>query len=137
MRVMVVEDSIMLRERAVDVLNGIVGEQSVSEAGSVKEAIEKLAEFQPEIVILDLLLPDGHGLDILTSIQSTRKATYVLVMTAEPSEQYRRRAFQLGATHFFDKMKDFEQVFLTVADITNHFSKEIQGLEARGKYYGN
>lgn len=117
MKVMVVEDSRAIRERVVAVLAGIVGKHAVLEAEAVKEAVEQIFEHKPDVVVLDLLLPDGHGLDVLTTIMALQQSTRVLVMSNDPNEQYRKRALQLGASHFFDKVRDFDKVFDTIADM--------------------
>jgi|APLak6261674355_1056100.scaffolds.fasta_scaffold01156_6 DNA-binding NarL/FixJ family response regulator len=116
MKVMVVEDARAIRERFVAILEGVVGKDNVVEAETVKEAIGRLSEHEPDVVVLDLLLPDGHGLDVLRTVKAVRPSTKVLVMTNDPSDQYRKRALQWGASDFFDKVKDVEKVFGAVLD---------------------
>lgn len=117
MKVLIVEDSQLLRDRAVEELAGIVGKAAIIQAGSVNEARSQLLEHRPEIVILDLLLPDGYGLELFTTLREIRLPAQVVVMTSEPSEYLKRKALQLGARCFFDKMKDFDQVFISISEI--------------------
>lgn len=117
MKVMVVEDSRAIRERVMAKLADIVDKKSLMAAGTVEEAVELFFEHHPDVIVLDLLLPDGNGLDVLMNIQALQQPSRVLVMTAEPNPQYRKRALQLGASHFFDKIKDFDKVFETVAEM--------------------
>ncbi len=124
MKVMVVEDSMAVRMRLVDMLEEIVGRQSVIEAASVNEATSNLGKHWPNLILLDLLLPDGNGFDVLMMLQKLNQTTQVLVMTAEPDEYTRKRALQLGASHFFDKTKDIYTLIDTVADIAGRFPAE-------------
>lgn len=117
MKIMVVEDSREILERIVLVLNEMVGKNSVIAVDCVNQAISQIPEHRPNIILLDLLLPDGHGFDVLKMVKTHYWHTEVLVMTNDPNEQYEKRALKLGASHFFDKARDFNQMFTVIADI--------------------
>lgn len=115
MMVMVVEDSLAVRERLVTMIAEIVGKNSVIEAAGVMEAISQMPDNMFDVIVLDLLLPDGNGLDVLRMVKAAQQSTQVLVMTNDPNEQYKKRALQLGANYFFDKAKDFDKAINTIS----------------------
>lgn len=115
MKVMVVEDSQFIRERIVQLLSDMVGEQSVLAVGCVSDAVKQINQAPPTIILLDFLLPDGNGLEVLKLIREQSLPTQVMVMTNNPNEHYRKRSLQLGASHFFDKVKEFDQIFSAFA----------------------
>ena len=78
-RVLVVEDHTMSR-RALLKLLGHIGFDADG-AGTVAEGREKLAAFKPEILILDLMLPDGNGMEILREIRAQRLPVRVAVVS--------------------------------------------------------
>lgn len=125
MKVMVVEDCKAIRERLLAMLETIVARQALIEAGSLSEALEHLYAQKPETIILDLTLPDGHGLNLLKEIKVFNADARVLVMTADPYDGFRKRALQLGACGFCDKAKEFDQVVEFIAEIVGRsYSKD-------------
>jgi len=113
MRVFVVEDSPAVCERLQSMLAGIDGTQAVGVAATAQEAIRGILAAQPDVVVLDLRLADGSGLDVLRALRTQgvgRGAIDVYMLTNFPEEPYRRVAERLGVRGFFDKSTEFERV---------------------------
>jgi DNA-binding NarL/FixJ family response regulator len=113
MRVFVVEDSPAVCERLQTMLAGIEGTQAVGAAATAQGAIEGILAAQPDVVVLDLRLAEGSGLDVLRALRAAGPAgeaiaVYMLSNFAEAP--YRRLAERLGAQGFFDKSTEFERV---------------------------
>ena len=106
-RVLIVDDSVVIREHVVSQLNELNGIEIVGQAGSVEEAISALRQFKPDIMTLDMRLPDGSGLDILRLIQREGLSTAVIILTSYPYPQYEVRARAAGAYAFLNKARDF------------------------------
>jgi len=107
MHLLLVEDSELLRQRVAAAIGGIEGIAQVSEASDVREALAQLERVRPDVVIFDVQLPDGSGLDLLKVIKVARPATVVMVFTICGSPLYRQRARECGAEYFFSKANDF------------------------------
>jgi len=75
-------------------------------AGSVKEALAKIEEKQPQIVFLDIELPDGDGFQILEQIE---KPDFEVIFTTA-YDQYAMRAFKFSATDYLLKPVDIEEL---------------------------
>ena len=72
--------------------------------------VKKVPRLRPDVVILDIRMPGGNGLQALERIKASDSAPMVIMLTAFPYPQYRKKCLELGAEHFFDKSTEFEQV---------------------------
>jgi len=112
MRAFIVERSEVVRSRLVLLLAEMEWLELVGQAGSVKIATKNILRLQPDVVLLDIKLPDGNGLDMLESLQAQGLKSRAIVMTFDPYHLYRMRAMELGAIHFIDKAKELGNIRL-------------------------
>ncbi len=75
----------------------------VEKAHNGKEAMEKALLFRPEIVFLDIEMPDFNGIDILKAIKEFGVITQIVMVTAVPTAQYVKDAKEHGAAGFLVK----------------------------------
>jgi len=109
-RVLIVDDSLLLRERLSCRLGAIEGIEIAGKAGDVPGGIETFRRESPDVVVLDLLMPGGSGIDVLEAIKKERPSTVVVILTNHPLPQLRRRSEEAGAEYFFDKTREFGKV---------------------------
>jgi DNA-binding NarL/FixJ family response regulator len=109
-RVLIVDDSVVIREHVVSQLNELSDIEIVGQAGTVEQATSALRQFKPDVMTLDLRLPDGNGLNILRLIQREGLSTAVIVLTSFPYPQYEMRARAAGAYAFLNKARDFDKL---------------------------
>jgi len=83
---------------------------TVATAGSVGEARERLAESTPDLVLCDMLMPDGNGLDLLREIKAASLPTSVVLMTAYTSTKSAIEAMKLGAYDYVPKPFDVDEL---------------------------
>ncbi|MDR3390525.1 MAG: response regulator [Sulfuriferula sp.] len=117
MMVYLVEDSSIIRERLHDMVMELDPGATVFEAASSCAAITGIVETQPELVVLDLKLEGGSGLDVLREVNVKLPASQVIVYSNQASLPYRKKCMALGAAGFFDKAQDFELVRAKVRQI--------------------
>ena len=110
MMVYLVEDSPVIRERLRDMVMEVELGAKVFEASSASEAIAGIVEKQPDLVVLDLKLAGGSGLEVLREIDGKLPANRAIVFTSHASQPYRKKCMAMGAAGFFDKAQDFERV---------------------------
>jgi len=108
--VFIVDDSEVLRARLVKLLSAVEGVSIVGQAGTAAEAIEGIRQVRPRVVILDIQMPGGSGLEVLKAVKGEAGAPIVLLLTNHPYPQYRAKCFALGADYFLDKTRDFDKL---------------------------
>lgn len=109
-KVFIADDSIVLRKRLLAMLRDIPGVEVLGCAEDGLHAIECVRRLKPEYLVLDIQMPCGNGLDVLKNIQHDVGGPRVIVFTNFPYPQYRKRALNFGAEHFFDKTTEFEKL---------------------------
>jgi len=100
--VMIVDDAVFMR----NILRAIVQEKGytvVAEAASGIDAMRTLHDHQPDIIILDIILPDSNGLDLLESIVKVRPQAKVVICSSIGQEPIIKKAMDLGAKSFLQK----------------------------------
>jgi DNA-binding NarL/FixJ family response regulator len=108
--VVIVEDSEQSLRRLVSAVEEIPGLSLVGSAATPSDAIELASTLRPEILILDLYLLGGSGVEVLEAIREQEIDTQVVVVTNEPSPALNEACLNLGARFFFDKSLEWEQL---------------------------
>ena len=106
LKVLIVDDSQVLREKLIEMLSKVPGLEIVAQAEGVYDAQRAMDELEPELVILDLQLRDGSGLDVLREAKRKHPTVKLVVFTNQPEMQYRQRCADLGADYFLCKSTD-------------------------------
>ena len=75
----------------------------VGQAGSVAEGVKTYADLEPDVVVTDLELPDGHGLDLVRQVRQTSDAVGVVVLTMHAGDDQIFAAMEAGASAFVGK----------------------------------
>ncbi len=101
--VVVVDDHEVVRQGLVAMLDRRPTFQVVGEAGSVAEAIEVTTRFQPDLVIMDVRLPDGSGIEACREIRESLPETRVMMLTSYPDEEAVLAAIIAGASGYLLK----------------------------------
>lgn len=110
MKVFVVEDSNLLRERLVRSISSIRGVKVAGYAETAQDAISQLRSNVPDALILDIRLKEGNGFDVLQAIKQRGRPPLIIVLTNFAYPQYRKKYMDAGADYFFDKSTEFDQV---------------------------
>jgi len=103
LRLLVVDDHEVVRQGLVALLDRREGFQVVAEAGTVAEALEQARRHEPEIVIMDVRLPDGSGIEACREIRAELPATKVVMLTSYPDEEAVLSAIVAGASGYLLK----------------------------------
>ena len=103
LRLLVVDDHEVVRQGLVALLERREAFQVVAEAGTVAESIEQARRHQPDIVIMDVRLPDGSGIEACRAIRAELPATRVVMLTSYPDEEAVLSAIVAGASGYLLK----------------------------------
>lgn len=103
-RVLVVDDSVLMQKLMTQIVNGAPGFQVIGVAGSAEEGWDAIQELRPDIVTLDLELPGRHGLKLLARVLK-QDPLPVLIVSAfgGPGADNTIQALELGAIDFIEK----------------------------------
>jgi two-component system, NarL family, response regulator DevR len=99
-KVMIVDDHEVVRLGLKGLLSRKQGLTVVGEAGSVQEAVEKASSLQPEVIVMDVRLPDGSGVDACRQILETQPDIKVIMLTSFPDDEVVIEAILAGAAGF-------------------------------------
>ena len=103
LRLMVVDDHEVVRQGLVSLLNRRAGFEVVAQAGSVAESIASATRYEPDLVIMDVRLPDGSGIEACREIRAARPDTRVVMLTSYPDEEAVLSAIIAGASGYLLK----------------------------------
>ena len=119
MRVLVVDDSEVIRSRLVPLLRDIHGVTEVREAAGCGAAEAEVDRDEPDLIILDIQMPDGNGIDLLRTLRRRGVVSGVIMLTNYPLVQFREASLQAGAMSFFDKSRDVDHVIDRVSKLAD------------------
>lgn len=119
MKLFIVENSNYLRERLTRLVSQRKDIHVVGHAATAHEAGENIRHLQPDVVLLDIRLDQGTGLDVIKQVKKQGQPPVFVVLTNYAYPQYRDRFTQYGAEYFFDKSQELD-VMLQALDLLRH-----------------
>lgn len=113
-RVLVVEDEMIVGEAIRALLDSAPGFDVVGEASDAKEAIRKTRLLKPDVILIDLLLPDKTGIEVIEQITSEDPKARIVVLSAHSDDSYVATAFQAGALGYVLKTQATDELVQAV-----------------------
>ena len=124
---LIVDDHAVVRDgirRALELRTGF----SIHAAASKREAIAQIATVKPQLIFVDINLPDGNGLELVTWIRSISNSIAIIILSLHDEDEYVLAAMRAGASAYVNK-SDPLPVLLTFMD---HALKAPQSFSAHG-----
>jgi DNA-binding NarL/FixJ family response regulator len=106
----IVDDSPLIIERLLSMLEGLLSPEQIAYAGSYVEALSLIDPNPPDILLLDVHLPDRSGVELLRVVRKRYPAVTVIMISNQSDESYRSVCTALGAIRFLDKSTEFEEI---------------------------
>jgi len=119
-RIVVVDDHAVVRRGVRALLEGQPGWEVIAEATTGREAVEVAKRLQPDVVVMDMSLPELNGLDATRQILKESPRTEVLVLTMHHSEELARDVLQAGARGYVLKSDADESLVAAVDTLRQH-----------------
>ena len=116
-RLLIVDDSATVRDSVTRLCSLNPRLEVVGQAKDGVEALAAIRKLKPDVVTLDLRMPNLGGLEMLQAVRDEIEKMVVIVLTARNEEFYRQKCFELGARHVFDKSGDFEPLLLVLRSL--------------------
>ena len=109
-RVLIADDSAPVRERLATLLSDLDNVEVVGTSGDALQAVVDIRTLQPDVVILDIQMPSGSGINVLRWAQGEMIKPKFIMLTNYAYAQYRKTCLEAGASYFFDKSSEFEKI---------------------------
>jgi two-component system, NarL family, invasion response regulator UvrY len=113
-RVLVADDHAVVRRGVKQILADDPKMVVVGEAGSGQEVLNLIRERACDVVLLDIAMPDGGGLEILAQLRNLKPDLRVLILSMYPERQYAVRALKAGAAGYLTKESAPEELLTAV-----------------------
>src|SRR5689334_17609944 len=95
-RILLVDDHPIMRHGLVQLINAEADLEVCGEAGSAAAGLRTVEKLQPDLVIVDLTLPDKHGLEFIKDLNAMFPGTLTLVLSMHDESLYAERALRAG-----------------------------------------
>jgi DNA-binding NarL/FixJ family response regulator len=120
LRILVVDDHAVVRRGVRSLLESREGWEVCGEATNGRDAVEQTGRLRPDVVVMDLSLPELNGLDATRQILKEAPGTEVLVLTMHHSEELARDVLQAGARGYLLKSDADESLIAAVDSLRQH-----------------
>lgn len=117
LRILVVDDHELVRIGLQTLLGGVPGFTVVGEAGSVAEAISAAGMYRPDVVLMDVRLPDGSGVEACREIRSAFPSIQVLMLTSYADDDAILSAIMAGAAGYLLKQTRAETLLEAIRTV--------------------
>jgi len=117
--ILIVDDHPLVREGLKSILKPATEYEVVGQAGNARDAIQMVKRLKPDLVLLDLGLPDKSGLELSREIRSISPPTRILIVSMHSKVDYIVKAFQAGATGYMTKESATERLLQGIAQVLN------------------
>jgi DNA-binding NtrC family response regulator len=125
--ILIIDDDPLIRKTLSSHL--LKGDYEIVAAEDGEEGLRHYAEFMPDLVVLDIRLPDMDGLEVLSKIREKNKNAHIIIMTAYDDMKTTVEAIKLGAFEYLVKPLDYVELDLTV-----NKAFQMQSLEDKVSY---
>jgi len=102
-KILLVDDHPLMRRGQADLLNRETDLTVCGEAGTAREAMEAIAKLKPDLVLVDMTLPDKDGLELIKDIQALHPGLPVLAMSMQEESLYAPRVLRAGGRGYVMK----------------------------------
>jgi DNA-binding NarL/FixJ family response regulator len=129
-RVLLVEDHRMVREALCEVLQKVPDIEVVGEAGDAREALQQSIDLAPDVVVLDIRLPDLNGIEVAARLRDAGSRAKVVALSAFADKRFVTAMLRSGASAYVTKSAagtELVRAIRAVAAGHGYFSPEIAG----------
>jgi DNA-binding NarL/FixJ family response regulator len=120
LRILIADDHQLFRDGVRALLQSHAGWEICGEASTGREAVAKTIELRPDVIILDISMPDLNGVDAARRIRMASKNTEILILSVHYSDQLIREIIDAGALGYVLKSDSDHDLLLAVESLARH-----------------
>jgi DNA-binding NarL/FixJ family response regulator len=127
--VLIVDDHAILRDGIRYLINRMKNMKVVGEAVNGAEAIQKFQDLHPDLMILDISLPDRNGMQIAQQILTTSPDSNIIILSMYDDDEYINKCLELGVKGYVVKNESGAELELAIQSVVegrNYFSSQVQ-----------
>jgi len=117
--ILIVDDHPLIREGLKSIIDTVTVYEVVGQAGKARDAIQMIAKLKPDLVLLDLGLPDKSGIELSREIRNISPSTAILIISMHSNVDYIVKAFEAGATGYMTKESATARLLPGIAHVLN------------------
>lgn len=114
---LIVDDHPIVRRGICELIERTIEGMTVIEAGNAADAVAALQQDALELLLLDIALPDKHGLEVLKEAKLLRPTLPVLMLSLYPEREFAMRALKAGAAGYLSKDRDPDELIKAVRTV--------------------
>jgi DNA-binding NarL/FixJ family response regulator len=126
-RVAIVDDHRLIRDALSSLISADPDLDVVASVGDGASAVRAAGETAPDVLLLDIALPDADGLDLIDRIRSESPTTHVLVLSMHSEPEYAMAARERGARGLIAKSAPLEELIEAIRTVANGDSIPVEG----------
>ena len=117
--ILIVDDHPLVREGLKSILRPATEYEVIGQAGRARDALHLVKSLKPDLVLLDLSLPDKSGLELSRQIRKISPSTRIMIVSMHSKVDYIVKAFQAGATGYMTKESATESLLGGIERVLN------------------
>ena len=121
MNLLIADDNVEFRTKLASILLRIKGVEIVGQPGDVPETLNAIRRLKSDVILLDIHMPGGTGLDVIAAAKATKPAPIVIMLTGGPRSEYQTPSYLLGADYFFEKSSELNKL----GEMLRHMAKQV------------
>jgi two-component system, NarL family, response regulator NreC len=118
-RILIVDDHAVVRSGLRLLLDSEEGLEPVGEAGSARDAVFQARALKPDVILLDVVMPESTGLEVLPQLKHENPDVKVFILSMQDDPRYVREAFAQGASGYVLKEAADTEVVAAVREVAN------------------
>lgn len=133
--ILIADDHKIVREAIKSLLDNEVGMSVVAEAADGRAAVQLARELQPDVVVMDIIMPNLNGIEATRQIMRETSATKIVMLSEQSDRRCVCEALRAGASGFVPKQCGFDELVTAIRNLAaNHtyLSSEITGVVVDG-----
>jgi len=113
----IVEDSVSFRKKIVKLIESSDEFQCVCVCGNAAQALEQIPRAAPEVVLMDIQLPDRSGIECTSHLKALLPETQIMIFTVHEDSDQIFHALEMGASGYLLKRTPSEEIFAAIRDL--------------------